>query len=65
MDLTDKQVAEKLATFEKEQDPTLLHESLDLIEGAERGISTGDTAARKQAVLRRLHFLELAHTRRA
>ena len=58
MDFTDKQVAEKLATFEKEQDPTLLHESLDLIEAAERGISTGDTAARKQAVSRRLHFFE-------
>ena len=56
MDFTDKQVTEKFAAFEKEQDPTLVHEALDLIEAAERGVSAGDTAARKQALSRRLCF---------
>lgn len=56
MDHIDKKVAEKLAAFETEQDPTLVHESLDMIEAAERGVSTGDITARKQALAQRLHF---------
>lgn len=56
MDLIDERVAEKFAAFEKEQDPTLVHESLDLIEAAERDVSTGDITARKQALVRRLRF---------
>ena len=56
MDLIDERVAEKFAAFEKEQDPTFVHESLDLIEAAERGVLTGDIAARKQALARRLRF---------
>ena len=38
MDLTDKQVTEKFAAFEKNQDPTLVHEALDMIEATERDI---------------------------
>jgi hypothetical protein len=56
MDSTDKQVTEKFAAFEKEQDPVLVHEALDLIETAERDMPAGDTAARKQALSRRLRF---------
>lgn len=56
MDLTDKQVTEKFAAFEKEQDPTLVHEALNLIEAAERDMPAGDAAARKQALSRRLRF---------
>ena len=56
MDLIDERVAEKMAAFEEEQDPTLVHESLDLIEAAERNVSAGDTTARKQAFARRLRF---------
>lgn len=56
MDLTDKQVTEKFAAFEKNQDPTLVHEALDLIEAAERDVPFDDTAARKQALSRRLRF---------
>jgi hypothetical protein len=56
VDLTDKQVTEKFAAFEKDQDPTLMHEALDLIEAAERDVPAGDTAARKQALSRRLRF---------
>lgn len=56
MDYIDKQVMEKFAAFEKEQDPTLVHEALDLIEAAERGLPAGDTAERKQALSRRLRF---------
>ena len=56
MDLTDKQVTEKFAAFEKNQDPTLVHEALDLIEATERDIPADDTAARKQALSRRLRF---------
>jgi hypothetical protein len=56
MNLVDERVAEKFAAFEKEQDPTLVHESLDLIEAAERNMSAGDIIARKQALARRLRF---------
>ena len=56
MDLTDQQVTEKFAAFEKDQDPTLVHEALDLIEAAERDMPVGDAAARKQALSRRLMF---------
>ena len=55
-DLTDQQVAEKLAAFEKEQDPTLLYEAMELMEAAERELPSGDTMARKQALARRLRF---------
>jgi hypothetical protein len=47
---------EKFAAFEKEQDPTLVHQALDLIEVAERGMPADDTEARKQALSRRLRF---------
>ena len=56
-DLTDQQVTEKLAAFEKEQDPTRLYEAMDLIEAAERELPAGDTVARQQALARRLRFL--------
>jgi hypothetical protein len=56
MDLTDKQVGEKFAAFEKDHDPTLVHEALSLIETAERDMPAHNTAARKQALLRRLRF---------
>jgi hypothetical protein len=56
MNITDKQLAEKFAAFEKEQDPRLVHEALDLIEAAERDVPADDTAARKQALSRRLRF---------
>ena len=56
VDLTDRQVTEKLAAFEKDQDPTLVHEALDLIEAAERDMPVGDAAARKDALSRRLLF---------
>jgi hypothetical protein len=58
MDFTDKQVTEKFSRYEKEQDPTLVHEALDLIETAERSVSAADTAGRKQALSRRLRFFE-------
>src|SRR5262249_23929010 len=56
MDITDKRVAEKFAAFEKEQDPTLVHEALEMIEAAERRVSAGDTTERKQALSQRLSF---------
>lgn len=56
MDIIDKRVAKKLAAFETEQDPTLVHESLDMIEAAERGMSTEDITGRKQALAQRLRF---------
>lgn len=56
MDSIDKYVMEKFAAFEKEQEPTLVHEALDAIEAAERGMRAGDMAARKQALSRRLSF---------
>jgi len=56
MDFTDKQVTEKFAAFEEEQNPTLVHEALDTIEAAERDMPVGDAAARKQALSRRLRF---------
>ena len=56
MDLTDQQVAEKLAAFEKEQDPMLLYEAMDLMEAAERELPAGDTVACQQALARRLRF---------
>jgi hypothetical protein len=56
MDVTDERLADSLAAFEKEQDPTLLHQALDLIEAAEREIPPGDTAARRKAVSWRLRF---------
>lgn len=43
---------EKVTAFENEQDPTRMYEALDLVEAAERDISTTDKAARNQAVLR-------------
>jgi hypothetical protein len=57
VDFTDKQLAEKFAAFEKEQDPTLVYEAADLIEAAERDVPAGDVAARKRAVSRWLRFL--------
>ncbi|KIO49067.1 hypothetical protein [Nitrosospira sp. NpAV] len=56
MDLIDEKVAEKLVAFEIEQDPALVHESLDMIEAAERDVSIGDITARKQALAQRLRF---------
>ena len=56
MDLTDKQVTEKFAAFEKEQDATRVLEALELVEAAEREVPVGDTAARKQALAQRLRF---------
>jgi len=56
IDLTDRQMTEKLAAFEKDQNPTLVYEVLDLIEAAERNVPLGDTASRKQAFSRRLRF---------
>ena len=56
MNYTDKQVAAKFAAFEKEQNPTMVHEALDLIEAAERAVAAGDTAERRQALSRRLRF---------
>lgn len=56
MNSTDKQVTEKFAAFEKEQDPTLALEALDLIEAAERDVPLDDTAARKAALAQRLRF---------
>lgn len=57
MDQIDERVAEKLATFEREQDPVLLHEVLDLIEATEREAPPGDMEARRQLVSRRLRLL--------
>lgn len=56
MNSTDKQMTEKFAAFEKEQDPTLALEALDLIEAAERDVPLDDTAARKAALAQRLRF---------
>lgn len=56
MDFIDQQVTEKFAAFKKDQNPTLVYEALDLIEAAERGVPVGATAARKQALSRRLLF---------
>jgi hypothetical protein len=56
MDFIDEQVAEKLAAFEREQNPARVHEALDVIEAAERHLPMGDTAGREQALSRRLRF---------
>lgn len=47
-------MADKLAEFGKEQDPTRVYEALEAIEAAERSISA---AERSQALSRRLRFL--------
>ena len=57
MDVTDKQLVEKFAAFEKEQDPTLVYEASDLIEATEQDVPAGDAAARQRAVSRWLRFL--------
>jgi hypothetical protein len=54
--ITNKRVARKLAEFEKEQDPALLHEALELIEAAEGDVPTGDRAERRDVVARRLRL---------
>ena len=59
MDTTDSRVAQKLGEFEQQQDPTLLHEALDLIEAAERDMPTGDRAKRREALARRLRFIAM------
>lgn len=57
MGAIDQRVAENFTEFEKEQDPTRVHEALDMIEAAERGMPVGDAAARRRAVSRRLRFI--------
>jgi hypothetical protein len=57
MGATDERLTNMLAAFETARDPALVHQALDLIEAAERDIPPGDTAARRQAVSRRLRFL--------
>jgi hypothetical protein len=54
--ITNKRVARKLAEFEKEQDPALLHEALELIEAAEGDVPTGDRAERRDVLARRLRI---------
>jgi len=56
MDLIDRQVTEKFAAFEKDQDPARVHEALSLIEAAERDLPVDDTTACKPALPRRLRF---------
>jgi len=56
MDLIEQRVTENFNEFEKEQDPTLVHEALDTIEAAERDMPVGDATAFKRAVSRRLRF---------
>jgi len=56
MDSIDQRMIEKVAEFEKKQDPTLLYEILDSLEAAEAPVAAGDTTARKRAVARRLRF---------
>jgi hypothetical protein len=53
---TDDLLADRLAAFEQEQDPTLLHQALERVEAAERDVPPGDTAARSKAVSLRLRF---------
>lgn len=55
--ITNRRVAQKLAEFEKAQDPTLLHETLELIEAAERAVPTGGRAEGREVLARRLRFL--------
>jgi hypothetical protein len=57
VDLTDKQVMEKFAAFEERQDPTLVHEALDIVEGVERDVTFADAVARKRALSLRLAFM--------
>ena len=56
MDSIDQQVSAKFTQFENEHDATRVQEALDAIEAAERNMPVGDTAARKQAIARRLRF---------
>jgi hypothetical protein len=56
MDVTDQRLADTLAAFEREQNPALLDQALDLVEAAEREVEPGDAAARRQAVARRLRL---------
>ncbi|OKH47518.1 hypothetical protein NIES30_13760 [Phormidium tenue NIES-30] len=56
MDVTDRQIAENFAAFEADQNPAPIYDALDLIEAAERDLQIGDTAARQQAIARRLRF---------
>lgn len=57
MNPIDKRVTQKFTAFEKEEDPTLLYEALELIEAAERDVQAWDATARRQAVALRLGFL--------
>ena len=56
MDETDEHVRKMVAAFEKEQDPTLLYQALEVIEAAEKDLSPEDRTARKQAVSRWMRF---------
>lgn len=57
MDSTDKRVAEKFAAFDRDQDPTRIEEAFKIVEDANRGVTPGDRAARKEGLLRWLRFL--------
>jgi len=50
-------VAQKLDSFEKEKDPDMVYEAMEIIEAADRDIRTWDAAARRQAISRWLNFL--------
>jgi len=56
MNSVDQRVTEKVAEFEKKQDPTFIYEALESIEAAQANMPLGDAAARKMAVSQWLHF---------
>lgn len=56
MHLTDKKVAEKLAAFDKEQEPALVQEALEMIEAGEQDAPAGDRSAQMRGLSRWLLF---------
>jgi hypothetical protein len=50
MEVADTELAEKFAAFEKEQDPALVYEALEIIEAVGRHAQADDAAAFKESV---------------
>src|SRR5687767_6098912 len=57
MKSTDEKLTEKLTAFDKEHEPALMYEAVELIETAGRNIATGDEAAFMNTISLWLRFL--------
>jgi hypothetical protein len=57
VDITDEQVAAKFRAFEREHDPVLVHEALEIVEAAARDVAVEDRPACAVQLARWLRFL--------